>query len=74
MLIGKDLQLRIFYPARLLFRIKGEIKSSNELKVEEFTNIKPTLKETLKGLLYGEKTIARDKYRKIKIPLIKANM
>ena len=52
MLKGKNLQPRILYPARLLFRIEREIKNfSGKEKLKEFINIKPNLKEKLKGLL-----------------------
>ena len=49
---GKNLQPRILYPARLSFRIEGEIKNfSDKQKLKEYSNTKPTLKEILKGLL-----------------------
>ena len=52
LLKGKNLQPRILYPARLSFRIEGEIKNfSDKQKLKEFSNTKPTLKEILKGLL-----------------------
>ena len=51
LLKGEILQPRILYPARLSFRIDGEIKNSDKQKLKEFINIKPTLKEMLKGLL-----------------------
>ena len=65
-------QQRIFYPARLSFRIEGEIKNfSDKQKLKEYSNIKHILKEiyersSLKG--------ARNIYRKGKIPLGKANI
>ena len=49
---GKNLQPRILYPARLSFRIEGEIKNfSDKERLKEFSNTKLTLKELLKGLL-----------------------
>ena len=48
----KNLRPRILYPARLSFRIGGEIKSfSDKQKLKEGSNTKPILKELLKGLL-----------------------
>ena len=49
---GKNLQTKILYPARLSFRIGGEIKKfSDKQKLKEYSNTKPILKEILKGLL-----------------------
>ena len=49
---GKNLQPRILYPARLSFKIEGEMKNfSNKQKLKEYSNTKPILKEKLKGLL-----------------------
>ena len=43
---GKNLQTRAFYPARLSFRIEGEIKNfSDKQRLIEFINSKPTLHE-----------------------------
>ena len=42
---GKKLQPRIFYPARLSFRIDGEIKSSDYQKLKEFSITKPALQQ-----------------------------
>ena len=51
MMKGKNLQLRILYPARLSFRI-GEIKIfSDKQQLKEFITIKPALQEMLKGIL-----------------------
>ena len=48
---GKNLQPRILYPARISFKIEGEIKNfSNKQKLKEYSNTKPILKEILKGL------------------------
>ena len=49
---GKNLQPRILYPARLSFRLDGEIKSfSDKQKLREFSTTKPALQQMLKGLL-----------------------
>ena len=49
---GIKLQSRILYPARISFKIGGEIKNFfNKQKLKEYSNTKPTLKEILKGLL-----------------------
>uniref|UniRef100_A0A8D1V4Y2 L1 transposable element dsRBD-like domain-containing protein n=1 Tax=Sus scrofa TaxID=9823 RepID=A0A8D1V4Y2_PIG len=49
---GKNLPPRILYPARISFKIEGEIKNlSNKQKLKEYSNMKPILKEILKGLL-----------------------
>ena len=49
---GKDLHLRLLYPAKLSFRMEGQIKCfPDKVKLKEFTTTKPLLYETLKGLL-----------------------
>ena len=49
---GKNLQPRIFCPARLSFRFDGEIKSfTDKQKLREFSITRPTLQQTLKELL-----------------------
>ena len=49
---GKNLQPRLLYPARLSFRLEGEIKSFTEKqKIREFSNTKPALQQILKELL-----------------------
>uniref|UniRef100_A0A8D1PEW7 L1 transposable element RRM domain-containing protein n=1 Tax=Sus scrofa TaxID=9823 RepID=A0A8D1PEW7_PIG len=48
---GKNMQPRILYPARISFKIEGEIKMfSNKQKLKEYSNTKPRLKERLKVL------------------------
>ena len=48
---SKNLQHRLFYPAKLSFRIKGLIKFFPEkVKLKEFIITKPLLYGTLKGL------------------------
>ena len=47
---GKSLQPRLLYPARISFKIDGEIKSfSDKQKLREFSTTKPTLQQMLKG-------------------------
>ena len=49
---GKNLQPRLLYPARILFKIDGEIKSfSDKQKLREFSTTKPALQQILKGLI-----------------------
>ena len=49
---GKDLQPRLLYPAKLSFRMKGQIKCySDKVKKKEFIISKPLLHEMLKGLI-----------------------
>ena len=48
----KNMQPRILYPARLSFRIEGEIKSfQDRQKPKEYVTIKPALQEILRGTL-----------------------
>uniref|UniRef100_A0A8D1IDU5 L1 transposable element RRM domain-containing protein n=1 Tax=Sus scrofa TaxID=9823 RepID=A0A8D1IDU5_PIG len=52
MMEGKNLQPRLLYPARLSFRLEGEIKTfSDKQKLREFSNTKPALQQILKELL-----------------------
>ena len=49
---GKNLQPRLLYPARISFRIDGEIKSfRDKQKLREFSTTKPALQQMLKELL-----------------------
>ena len=49
---GKNLQPRLLYPARISFKMDGEIKSfSNKQKLREFSTTKPALQQMLKGLI-----------------------
>ena len=49
---GKNQQPRLFYLARISFKIYGEIKSfSDKQKLREFNTTKPALQQMLKGLL-----------------------
>ena len=49
---SRDLQPRLLYPAKLSFRIEGQIKSFPHKKtLKEFIIMKPLLYEMLKGLI-----------------------
>ena len=49
---GKDLHPRLLYPAKLSFRMEGQIKFfPNKVQLKEFIIIKPLLYEKLKGLI-----------------------
>ena len=48
---GKDLHPRLPYPAKLSFRMEGQIKCfSDKVKLKEFIITKPILHEMLMGL------------------------
>ena len=49
---SRGLQPRLLYPAKLSFRIEGQIKSfPDKKKLKEFITTKPLLYEMLKGLI-----------------------
>ena len=49
---GKDLHPRLLYPAKLSFRMEGQIKCfSEKVKLKEFIITKPLLYEMLKGFI-----------------------
>ena len=49
---GKNIQPRLLYPARISFKIDGEIKSiSDKQKLREFSTSKPALQQMLKGFI-----------------------
>ena len=49
---GKDLYLRLLYPAKLLFIMEEQIKCfPDKIKLKEFIITKPLLYEMLKGLI-----------------------
>ena len=49
---GKDLHPRLLYPAKLSFRMEGQIKCfSDKVKLKEFILTKSLLYEVLKGLI-----------------------
>ena len=50
--LKKNMQPRILYPARLSFRIEGEIKNfQDRQKLKEYVTTKPALQEILRGTL-----------------------
>ena len=52
MMKGKDLHPRLFYPAKLPFRMGGLIKCfPDKVKLKEVIITKPLLYEMLKGLI-----------------------
>ena len=49
---GKDIHPRLLYPAKLSFRMEGQIKCfPGKVRLKEFIITKPLLYETLKGLI-----------------------
>ena len=53
---GKGLHPRVLYPAKLSFRMEGQIKCfSDKVKFKEFIITKPSLYEMLKGLTKKKK-------------------
>ena len=49
---SKDLQPKLLYPAKLSFKIRGEIsKFPDNKKLKEYVNTKPVLQQMIKGLL-----------------------
>ena len=49
---GKNLPPRLLYPARVSFKIDGEIKSfSDKQKLREFSTTRPALQQILKGFI-----------------------
>ena len=49
---NKDLQPRLLYPAKLSFRMEGQIQCfPDKVKLKEFNISKPVLREMLKGLI-----------------------
>ena len=52
---GKNLQPRLVYPAKISFKMDGEIKTfSDKQKLRDFSTTKPALQQMLKGLIYQE--------------------
>ena len=52
MMKREDLQPRLLYPARLSFRMEGQIKCFPDKVKLEFITTKPVLHEMLMGLIY----------------------
>ena len=54
---GKNLQPRLFYPAKISFRFDGEIKNfTDKQKLTEFNTTKPAFQQMLKEFLYAGNT------------------
>ena len=54
---GKNLQPRLQYPARISFKIDGEIKRfSDKQKLREFSTTKPAVQQMLKELIQSRNT------------------
>ena len=57
MLNGTNLQPRLLYPARISFKIDGEIKSfSDKQELREFSTTKPALQQMFKGPIESRNT------------------
>ena len=67
---GKNLQPRLFYPAKISVRFDGEIKTfTDKKKLREFSTTKPALQQMLKELLRvgntrEEKVLTKDQDKK----------
>ena len=49
---GKNLQPRLLYPAKISFRLDGEIKNfTDKQKLREFSTTKPALQQMLEEIL-----------------------
>ena len=58
---GKHLQPRLLYPARISFKIDGEIKSfSDKQELREFNTTKPAIQQMLNRLIQSRNTRKRD--------------
>ena len=58
---GKHLQPRLLYPARISFKIDGEIKSfSDKQELREFNTTKPAIQQMLNRLIQLRNTRKRD--------------
>ena len=65
---SRDLQPRLLYPAKLSFRIEGQVKSFPEKKkLKEFIITKTLLYEMLKGLKKKKIKTMNNKVAKIRI-------
>ena len=66
MMKGKNLQPRKLYPARLLFRFDGEIKSfPDKHKLREFSSTKSALQQMLRELLWQETQEKEKTYKEL---------
>ena len=56
MMKSKDLQPKLLYPAKLTFRMEGQIKCfPYNIKLKEFIITKPLLNDMLKGIIFKKK-------------------
>ena len=54
---GKDLHPRLLYPAKLSFRMEGQLKCfSDKVKLKEFITTKPSLCEMLKAVILRKRS------------------
>ena len=61
----KNLQSRFLYPARISFKIGGEIKRfSDKQKLREFSTTKSALQQILKGLIQSRNTTKEKRHTK----------
>ena len=61
----KNIQPRLLYPARISFKIEGEIKRfSDKQKEREFSTTKPALQQRLNRLIYSKNTTEEKKSTK----------
>ena len=59
---SKNIQTRLLHPAKLLFKIEGEIRSFPDKKnLKELVNTKPVLQQMLKGCFKTEEKKERKK-------------
>ena len=62
---GKNLQPRLLYPARISFKIDGEIKNfSEKQKLREFSTTKPALHQIINGAYIVKKYKIRKRITK----------
>ena len=60
---SKDLQPRLLYPAKLSFRIEGQIKCfPDKVKLKKFITTKPLLYEMLKGIIQEKEENQNDEH------------
>ena len=60
---GKGLHLRLLYPAKLSFRMEGQIKCfPDKVRLKEFILTKPLLYEMLKGLIQEKEDQKYEQY------------
>ena len=62
---GKDLHPRLLYPARISFKIDGEIKTfSDKQKLSEFSTTKPALQQMLNRLIQSRNITEEKRFTK----------